>query len=93
MKRLANSSNVAARPVDLLVRELAHFEPEELFDYLSDKRFGQLVLIHLGRAHWENLERTKLLAESRLKGVKVRFAHACLAIPEAISPRVAILLA
>ena len=35
------------RPVDLLVCELAHFEPEELFGYLEDKPVRELCLTHL----------------------------------------------
>jgi ribonuclease BN (tRNA processing enzyme) len=34
-------------PVDLLVCELAHFEPEELFAYLEDKPVRSLFLTHL----------------------------------------------
>jgi ribonuclease BN (tRNA processing enzyme) len=34
------------RPVDLLICELAHFEPEELFAYLADKPVKELCLTH-----------------------------------------------
>ncbi len=37
-------------PVDLLVCELAHFEPEELFAYLADKPVRELCLTHLTAA-------------------------------------------
>jgi ribonuclease BN (tRNA processing enzyme) len=33
-------------PVDLLICELAHFEPEELFAYLADKPVRELCLTH-----------------------------------------------
>ena len=35
------------KPCDLLVCELSHFEPEELFTYLQDKPVRRLVLTHL----------------------------------------------
>jgi ribonuclease BN (tRNA processing enzyme) len=34
------------QPVDLLICELAHFEPEELFAYLADKPVRELCLTH-----------------------------------------------
>ena len=36
-----------SRPCDLLVCELSHFSPAELFDFLRNKQIGQLVLTHL----------------------------------------------
>ena len=38
------------QPVDLLICELAHFEPEELFAYLEDKPVRELCLTHLTAA-------------------------------------------
>ena len=35
------------QPTDVLICELAHFAPEELFDYLADKRIGTLLLTHV----------------------------------------------
>lgn len=35
------------RPTDVLICELAHFSPEELFRYLADKPLGTLLLTHL----------------------------------------------
>ncbi len=34
------------QPTDVLICELAHFSPEELFRYLADKRIGTLLLTH-----------------------------------------------
>ncbi len=36
-----------AEPCDVLVCELSHFAPEDLFAFLSDKSIGQLALTHL----------------------------------------------
>jgi ribonuclease BN (tRNA processing enzyme) len=55
-KRLIYSADLGApqdldalleTPVDLLICELAHFEPEELFAYLADKPVRELCLTHL----------------------------------------------
>ena len=35
------------QPTDVLICELAHFAPAELFDYLKDKRIGTLLLTHV----------------------------------------------
>ena len=43
-----------ARPVDLLVCELAHFEPEELFRYLQGRPIKRLVLTHVARYYWQD---------------------------------------
>ena len=39
-------TSLLAQPCDLLVCELAHFEPEELFSYLLDKPVRRLALTH-----------------------------------------------
>src|SRR5213592_518328 len=51
-----------ARPLDLLVCELAHFTPRRLFSYLKGRAIGRIVFTHLGRPHWEQLSRTRRLA-------------------------------
>jgi ribonuclease BN (tRNA processing enzyme) len=38
---------VLAVPCDVLVCELSHFSPAELFDFLRGKRIGRLILTHL----------------------------------------------
>ena len=48
--------------LDLLVCELAHFHPNELFDWLSNHRPTALALVHLNREFWA--ERDKWLSEA-----------------------------
>lgn len=50
-------------PADLLVCELAHFEPEALFRFLSGRPVRRLLLTHLPSPLWA--ERDRLLAEAR----------------------------
>jgi ribonuclease Z len=53
-------------PVDLLVCELAHFSPEELFTCLRDKAIAKAAFVHVGRPFWEKLDETKALARKLL---------------------------
>jgi ribonuclease BN (tRNA processing enzyme) len=57
-----------ARPVDLLVCELAHFQPEELFGYLRDADVKRIIFTHLARPYWERLEEIRRLAGAMLAG-------------------------
>jgi ribonuclease BN (tRNA processing enzyme) len=43
-------------PVDLLVSELAHFPPHELFRFLGKREVGKLLLTHLAPELLDNLE-------------------------------------
>ena len=50
----ADLEALLSTPCDVLVCELAHFEPEELFEYLGAKAIGRLCLTHLtARFHAE----------------------------------------
>lgn len=70
-----------AQPLDLLVCELAHFEPAQLFDYLADKQFGHLALIHLARPYWERREEIQRQAERRLSSRRITIARDQQVIP------------
>ncbi len=70
--RIAHSADLGApqdlaplleKPLDLLVCELAHFEPKDLFRYLKGRDIGRIVFIHMARQHREN---AVLLRPSRL---------------------------
>lgn len=83
-KRIAHSADLGApedlepllrRPVDLLVCELAHFQPEALFKYLEGRPIGRIVFIHLDKRLWENLDEIQALAEGMLPGIPCQFAR------------------
>jgi hypothetical protein len=63
-----------AKPVDLLVCELAHFEPKDLFRYLKGRDIGQILFMHVARPYRENLAATTKLAERLLGGIPFTFA-------------------
>lgn len=53
-------------PCDVLVCELAHFEPEELFGYLQSKSIGRLYLTHLTARFQAEIPRIAALAAEML---------------------------
>ncbi|EEF59901.1 MBL fold metallo-hydrolase [Pedosphaera parvula] len=62
-----------SKPLDLLVCELAHFRPEELFDYLQQHEIKRIAFIHLGRSHWEHLKKIRRLSIKMLPDVEIHF--------------------
>jgi L-ascorbate metabolism protein UlaG (beta-lactamase superfamily) len=63
------------QPLDLLVCEMAHFAPEEIFLYLRGRRIKRVVFMHLGRTYWEDLSKTRRLAAKMLPDIPHTFAH------------------
>jgi len=51
-----------AKPLDLLVCELAHFKPEEMFAYLRGRDIKRIAFTHVARYYWERLDETRRLA-------------------------------
>ena len=83
-QRIAHSADLGApedlepllrKPVDLLVCELAHFDPGKLFRYLRGREIGRVLFIHVGRRHWERLAQTRRLATDLLRGIPFAFAR------------------
>lgn len=64
-----------AQPLDLLVCELAHFHPEDLFEYLKDHVVRHLVLTHLGRPQRKRLDEIRRNVARILPGWRVTFAE------------------
>ena len=82
--RVAHSADIGApedlapllvKPLDLLVCELAHFRPEDLFRYLHGRDIKKLVFMHVARRHWESIEETRALAAKMLPDIPFSFAH------------------
>ncbi len=63
------------RPLDLLVCELAHFAPEEIFGFLEGRQIKHVVWVHLGRTQRQNLARIRSLASKILPAMKHTFAR------------------
>lgn len=63
------------KPLDLLVCELTHFKPKDLFNYLRGRPVKQILFVHVGRHYWEKLGETRRLAEQLLGGIPFSFAR------------------
>lgn len=64
-----------ASPVDLLVCEIAHIEPEVLFEFLRGREIREVVFVHLSRACRERLPELKTLASQTLGPIQFTFAE------------------
>jgi len=62
-----------AKPLELLVCEVAHFKPEDLFRYLQGRDIKRIAFTHIGRYYWEHLEETRRLAARFLPNMSVSF--------------------
>ena len=71
--QVADLEPLLIQPLDLLVCELAHFKPEELFAFLKGRAIQEIAFTHLGRSCWERLEETRRLAATSLPGIKLHF--------------------
>ena len=83
-KRVAHSADIGSihdlsplltHPVDLLVCELAHVEPSELFNYLPTQKIGHIAFTHLSRPFRSNLRELKAQAAESLKGISHTFLN------------------
>jgi len=59
---------------DLLITEMAHFKPEELFKFLSKKDVKRIILTHI-HPDWENKEEKILNLAKKYLGNKVTIAY------------------
>jgi Cft2 family RNA processing exonuclease len=81
--RIAHSADIGepkdldpllAQPVDLLVCELAHFEPKDLFRYLKGRDIGRIVFMHVARQYREDQAGITKLAQRHLGDIPFTFA-------------------
>jgi len=72
---LADLEPILTQPVDLLVCELAHVEPKELFTYLAGKEIGQVAFMHLSRQNRDKLDELKSQANSILGNLPHTFLN------------------
>ena len=57
---------LVAQPLDLLLCELAHVEPADLFEYLAMRPIGQVVFTHVSQGHWHEESAFRQLATEKL---------------------------
>jgi ribonuclease Z len=63
------------KPLDLLVCELAHVSPEDLFSFLRDKPIKRLLLVHLIDRLWRQQEAVLDLARRLMPGIDFSIAR------------------
>lgn len=63
------------RPLDLLVCELAHVTPEDLFGFLRDKPIKRLLLTHLNDRLWKEQGTVAELARRMMPGIDFSIAR------------------
>jgi hypothetical protein len=82
--RLAHSADIGAvedltplveAPLDLLVCELAHVQPEDLFRFLQGRDIGQILFVHLSRECLHNLAQVQALAGEMLGPDRIGWAQ------------------
>jgi hypothetical protein len=64
---------IVENPLDLLVCELAHMPPAELFDYLHERKIRRVAFVHLLRALLPDIEALGARARERLQPMEVSF--------------------
>jgi len=64
---------VLRQPLDLLVCELSHFSPNEIFSYLRKRRIKEVAFVHIGRAYRENMVKLRRRAKEMLGAVRCAF--------------------
>jgi ribonuclease BN (tRNA processing enzyme) len=62
-----------AERLDLLVCELSHFRPDEIFSYLREREVKQVAFVHIGRAYREQKVGLRRLGKEILGGVRCVF--------------------
>jgi ribonuclease BN (tRNA processing enzyme) len=81
-KRLAYSADMGApqdlrplcvKPLNLLVVELAHFQPQALFEFLQPKDVRRVAITHMGRPVRARLAEVRALARKELGPQKIEF--------------------
>lgn len=82
-KRAAHSADIGqlsdldvllAQPLDLLVCELSHLEPADLFEYLAGRSIGRVVFTHVSQRHWRGETALRELADKQLGNLPHVFA-------------------
>lgn len=61
--------------LDLLVCELAHVEPVDLFRRIQNADIQRAIFIHLSRRHWDELDKLQALATEVLQRIQFSFAR------------------
>jgi ribonuclease BN (tRNA processing enzyme) len=62
-----------AEPLDLLVCELSHFTPDEIFSYLRNLPIKQIAFVHIARTYRQDLPGLRRLARKQIPNPRCHF--------------------
>ncbi len=68
---LADLEGLTREPLDLLVCELSHLEPAEVFAHLAGKPIRQVAFVHLSSAQWRRRAQIEARAARALRPIQV----------------------
>lgn len=71
--RPADLQPLVTRPLDLLVCELSHFTPAQIFSYLQNRKITQVAFVHIGRAYREDTVGLRRHAQRMLPRIQIVF--------------------
>lgn len=63
------------KPLDLMVCELAHMQPEELFKFLRSRDIKRVAFVHMAREQRQVLEKIRTLARELLSPIEIAFPN------------------
>lgn len=64
-------------PLDLLVCELSHFTPSQIFSYLRDRPIDQIAFVHIGQVYRKDLPALRRLARKQISKTRCHFPNDC----------------
>lgn len=64
-------------PLDLLVCELSHFTPEQIFSYLRNRSIKRIAFVHIGRPYRQDLSALRRLARKLIPTIPCHFPDDC----------------
>lgn len=63
------------KPLDLLICELSHFTPDEIFSYLGNRPIKQTAFVHIARAYRQNISALRRLARKQMPKIHCQFPN------------------
>ncbi|MNC99553.1 hypothetical protein D3C83_178830 [compost metagenome] len=66
---------LVVNPLDLLICETAHVDPEHLFNYLGTRSIQRVIFIHLTQRQTREIEALRHLAARALPQTEISFAR------------------
>jgi hypothetical protein len=66
---------LVTNPLDLLVCELSHFTPGQIFSYLRSRLIAQIAFVHIGRAYRQDLPALRRLARKQIPNIRCHFPN------------------